>query len=203
MKRYLSKEKEGGADTKAADNSRKREIAIVPFESFDLREIKDSLEAAALLYGLEPVFSSDAYLTASLSDAELKRKQRDAVRIITSSKNILMATGEKAKYALVVTKVDLFSERLRFIFGLANQELGVGLLSTARLRVRDGDEVTPAVIKERVLKEAAHEIGHLGGLAHCENPKCLMAFSNSIKEVDQKLPFLCEECKIKLRTVGR
>lgn len=179
-----------------------REIAILPLENYDLSPIRDSLEVAALMYGLEPRFALDAYITSDISDVERKRKQRDAARVIISAKNILKDTDENPRYALIVTNQDVYTSKLNFVFGLANHDLGVGLVSTTRLTQRD-EEVTPSQIKERIMKEAAHEIGHLGGLVHCEKEGCLMAFSDTIEMVDQKLPMLCGDCKRKLRTDGR
>ena len=77
---------------------------------------------------------------------------------------------------LLVTNQDIFASRMNFVFGLANSELGVAVMSTFRL-TRWDEDLTPSHIQERILKEAAHEIGHLVGLAHCENHRCLMSFS--------------------------
>jgi len=181
---------------------RNREVTILAYEGYDISQFRDSLESAVILYGLEPNFASDAFITSDISELEKQRNQRDAVKVILFARNILKSSDENPRYSLVVTRNDLFSNNLHFVFGLANREMGIGVLSTSRLTLRDED-VTPTQIKERIFKEAAHEIGHLGGLAHCENGTCLMAFSNTLEEVDQNLPLLCEDCKRKLRTDGR
>jgi archaemetzincin len=179
-----------------------REVTILSYDGYDISQFRDSLESAVMLYGLEPNFASDAFITSDVSELEKKRNQRDAVKVILYAKDILKSTDENPRYTLVVTRHDLFENRMHFVFGLANRELGIGVLSTSRLTLRD-ESVTPSLIKERIFKESAHEIGHLGGLAHCENRTCLMAFSNTLEEVDQKLPLLCDECKRKLRIDGR
>ncbi len=56
----------------------------------------------------------------------------------------------------------------------------------------------PQLFKERALKEAIHELGHLLGLGHCPNPACVMFFSNSLGDTDRKGPGLCPECRRRL-----
>ena len=180
----------------------KGQITIIPFETYDLSGFRDSLDAASIIFDLEPNFSSDAFITSDFSEAETQRKQRDAVRVIQAARTILKASDENPRYALVVTKQDIFATRFNFVFGLANHDLGVGLISTARL-TEWHDGISSSQMKERVLKEAAHEIGHLGGLVHCEKETCFMAFSETIEKVDKKLPMLCEDCRRKLKTNGR
>jgi archaemetzincin len=187
----------------AASSSRKnREVTILGYEGYDISQFRDSLESAVILFGLEPNFASDVLVTSDVSELEKERKQRDAAKVILYAKNILKESDENPRYVLLVTRHDLFANKMNFVFGLANRELGVGLLSTLRLSLRDED-VTPSTIKERIFKEAAHEVGHLGGLAHCEHEACLMTFSNTLQQVDQKLPLLCDDCKRKLKTNGR
>jgi archaemetzincin len=50
-----------------------------------------------------------------------------------------------------------------------------------------------ALFELRVLKEALHELGHTFGLLHCEN-NCVMIFSNSIEDTDNKPPQFCPRC---------
>jgi len=52
---------------------------------------------------------------------------------------------------------------------------------------------------ERTFKELNHELGHTFGLLHCNSPRCVMNFSNSVLEVDQKSRFFCEKCQKKLK----
>lgn len=148
------------------------------------------------------MFLNEVYITSDLSEAEKKRNQRDAIKMITASKSTLKETEENPRYALMITNQDIFSNRSSYVFGLANHDLGVGLVSTARL-TEWREDTTPSQIKERILKESAHEIGHLGGLAHCEKRTCLMSFAETLEEMDERLPLLCLDCTKKLRTVGR
>ena len=51
------------------------------------------------------------------------------------------------------------------------------------------------LFRERLLKEALHELGHLAGLAHCDDPACLMAQSADVAAVDRKGAALCAPCR--------
>ena len=99
-------------------------------------------------------------------------------------------TGAGVKVVGVV-EGDGYVEGLNFVFGLASPELGVATVYTARLR--------GPPFRERLVKEVLHELGHLLGLGHCPNPRCVMSFSNSVEEVDRKEAWFCEECTLKLR----
>jgi len=108
------------------------------------------------------------------------------------------STGEEV--TLGVTGVDLTVPGLNFVFGLADSRTGCAVISLARLypefygRPRD-----PRLFKERALKEAVHELGHLLGLGHCPDPACVMSFSNSLSDTDRKGPGFCEPCRERLR----
>ncbi len=97
---------------------------------------------------------------------------------------------------LFVTDVDLFVPELNFVFGIASSIAGSCLISLTRLRnafyalPEDHD-----LFMKRVLTEAVHEIGHVLGLSHCNNPRCVMYFSNSLSDTDRKGFLFCERCK--------
>jgi archaemetzincin len=104
---------------------------------------------------------------------------------------------------LGVTEVDLFVPELNFVFGLADSRQKCAIISLARLRPEFyGLPSNPQLLKERALKEALHESGHLLGLGHCPNPACIMFFSNSLADTDRKGPGFCPECRCRLERCG-
>ena len=100
---------------------------------------------------------------------------------------------------------DIYVSRFNFIFGSAKNPAKVylpyspvALISVFRLREEFyGLIKDQALFELRVLKESLHELGHTFGLIHCEN-ECIMIFSNSIDDTDNKPPKFCESCKISL-----
>lgn len=96
---------------------------------------------------------------------------------------------------LGVTNVDLYVPHLNFVFGEAELNGKVALISLFRLRQEFYDgKPNKELFLERALKEAVHELGHTFGLNHCRNPLCVMFFSNSIIDTDRKKPSLCKKC---------
>lgn len=100
---------------------------------------------------------------------------------------------------LALTDVDLFTPGLNFVFGQAQCPGKIALVSIYRLDpAKYGALPNPTLLLERATKEAIHELGHTFGLRHCLNPRCVMAFSNSIIEVDEKTAKFCARCKSRL-----
>lgn len=89
---------------------------------------------------------------------------------------------------LIVTDVDLYAPELNFVFGLADEKKGFSIISVARLELR----------RDRILKEALHEVAHARGIAHCSDPRCVMFFSNTLADTDRKKAAFCHECNRKL-----
>lgn len=109
----------------------------------------------------------------------------------------------KSVPTLFVTDVDIYFDGLNFVFGLEDPTLAACMVSLARLRPEFYDRSpNNFLLSERAVKEAVHEIGHLLGLEHCRHNWCVMSFSPSVGEVDQKKSEFCSDCQIKARTRG-
>ena len=51
------------------------------------------------------------------------------------------------------------------------------------------------LFRQRVIKEAVHEVGHTVNLTHCEDYRCVMASSHAVEWIDLKQPTLCPACQ--------
>lgn len=103
-------------------------------------------------------------------------------------------------YILGVAEVDLYVPDLNFVFGLADVSGGVAVISLHRLKPSFyGEAFSWDMYVERAVKEAVHEMGHIFGLPHCGDSRCVMHFSNSIVDTDRKGRGFCPSCRASLR----
>ena len=108
----------------------------------------------------------------------------------------LQAVGSNGKSRLLgVTAVDLFVPIFTFVFGEGQVGGNCALASLYRLSEEHyGLPSDEAKLRERLTKEAVHELGHTFGLRHCEDWQCVMASSHSVELVDVKSAEFCREC---------
>ncbi len=106
---------------------------------------------------------------------------------------------------LGVTDVDLYVPVLTFVFGEAQVNGKAAVVSSHRLR----DELyglpkNPKRLKERLEKEAIHELAHTFGLVHCREPECVMHSYTYAEEIDFKNRDFCGTCAVLLeKKVGK
>ena len=125
-----------------------------------------------------------------------RRKQYNSEVILHRLPRYRPPQGERL---LGVTEVDLYVLPLNFVFGQADPASGVALISLCRLH-QEYYRLPPdkALFLLRAAKEAVHELGHTYGLRHCPNPKCVMHFSNSLRDTDIKKERFCQRCQSEL-----
>ena len=140
--------------------------------------IKDSFSLMA---------QDQGHITLQKSSYNPLRQQYNAAVILD---DIASKNDKDIEYKLCLVNVDIYAQNMNFIFGLANPIRKTAIVSTYRL---NGDNT-----KERISKEIVHEIGHLFGLVHCANNKCIMHFSNTVKDTDEKEQTFCQDCRSKI-----
>ncbi|NYT04999.1 MAG: archaemetzincin family Zn-dependent metalloprotease [Methanomicrobiales archaeon] len=125
-----------------------------------------------------------------------QRNQHNARAILDDMQDKYTRVNGMADSLLLVIPGDLYLPGGDFVFGLARQGINAAVVSTARLangwygrEHRDDD------IIDRVAKEGAHEIGHLIGLDHCDNPECIMFLPETLDDLDRKKKMLCPQCR--------
>ena len=137
----------------------------------------DSYRAASAIYGLNLIADSGAQVSIEkgltvekiLKYLSLNRRER------------------QIPYSLYITDEDLKDERDNSLFGISDPKLKIAVLSELRLASE------PQLARERLMKEAAHLIGHFFGLGHCSNRNCIMSYAVNLRQVDDKYPALCSD----------
>lgn len=125
------------------------------------------------------------------------RHQYNSSRILMQ---IITNPPADAVKVLGVVNVDLFIPVLTFVFGEA-QLRGIGsVIALHRLNnAFYGLPENSGLLRERLVKEAIHELGHNFGLIHCSDQRCVMKSSTYVEEVDQKSGEMCSRCQEQLR----
>ena len=116
---------------------------------------------------------------------------------------ILNSLAKQEEYSafervLGIVDHDLYVPELNFVFGEASHRVAV--ISLSRLRQEFyGLPRESSLFHRRVVTEAFHELGHTYGLGHCQNPRCVMFFSNSLMDTDRKDTEFCQGCRSQLQ----
>jgi archaemetzincin len=100
---------------------------------------------------------------------------------------------------IAFTAVDLFpAPSWNFVFGQASLAGRVGVWSFARNGNPAEGEAGFRRCLARTLRIAAHEVGHMFGMAHCKAHPCDMNGVNSLDEADRSPLDPCPECLAKI-----
>lgn len=126
------------------------------------------------------------------------RRQYHSTEIL---KKLLQKPPSESWKMLGVTEMDLYIPVLTFVFGEAQVSDGGAVVSTHRLRQEFyGLAADLELLRERLLKEALHELGHTCGLRHCPDYLCVMSSSYGVERIDLKRAEFCPACAPALPT---
>ncbi len=112
-----------------------------------------------------------------------------------------LAPKESIK-VLGITTEDLFIPILTHVYGEAQLGGKACIVSISRLVENTGANAFERG-GNRIIKEAAHELGHTFDLKHCEDENCLMHYCRGLEDVDRKSRRFCRYCKILLDDYAR
>src|SRR5579863_10478337 len=142
----------------------------------------------SLAAALANTFQVPCELLAATLDPEFafhgERQQYHSSEILARMQS---RVSPKSWRILGVTAVDLYIPILTFVFGEAQMAGPCAVVSAHRLRQEFyGLPADPDLLRQRLLKEAVHEIGHTLNLTHCEDYSCVMAASHAVEWIDLK-----------------
>ena len=166
-------------------------LRVGPFDPALARELARRLEAE---------FGVPCEVLARVADPEFayhhERQQYHSSEILGwMESQITSATWR----LLAVTAADLYIPILTFVFGEARLDGKTAVVSLHRLRQEFyGLPPDADVLRERLVREAVHELGHTFALRHCDDWQCAMSSSSSVEAIDLKGAALCPMCRGKI-----
>jgi len=177
-------------DLFAKEGDREMGIVLVAVGEID-RNIMDPLRN-----DLNRIFNKQVSIGKGMPDPDYAYNKKRNQYLSTAILNAITEQKEYAPYEKILGMIDhdLYVPELNFVFGEASRKAAV--ISITRLRQTfyhlPEDQ---SLFQRRVLTEAVHELGHTFGLGHCQNPRCVMFFSNSLTDTDRKGSEFCQKCK--------
>lgn len=171
-------------------------LVVVPVGDVDRRFAFAVAQAVGRTYGVLPQVATNsiALPAAGLHPVRgqyLASSLREQLRPDDESSEVIV---------LGITEADIYAPGLNFVFGEADLPGDTAILSLAHLRpTTPGGSISRTHLQERAVKVAVHEVGHLLGLEHCRDARCVMQFANSTATLDAISCQLCPACQRELR----
>lgn len=157
-------------------------VTLIPFHGVDPDIVSDLVQDLA---GLGFAASVAPLIAVPAGSYDPRRRQYQAEACLAAVRAVASAR------VLGIAKDDLYVDGLNFVFGLAERPGKAAVISLYRLQ----SGVDAQTYRQRVVKEAVHELGHTLGLNHCPEPGCVMHFSNSLRDTDRKGTGFCAACR--------
>lgn len=166
-------------------------LQLLPIGKLDGGLLLDLAPAMANAFGVPCEIASCGFDPEFAFHRE--RQQYHSSEILARMQGLVRADSWRV---LGVAAVDLYIPILTFVFGEAQMGGPCAVVSMHRLRQEFyGLPADAALLRQRLIKEAVHEIGHTINLTHCEDYRCAMAPSHAVEWIDLKESWLCSACQ--------
>lgn len=154
--------------------------------------LDDLAAALARIFHVSCHVQEKSYVDAGFA-LDARRNQYHATQILRRIGDLEPNDGVRA---IGVTRHDLFVPILTFVFGEAELGGRCSVVSLHRLDERFyGLPAREPLLRERLVKEAVHELGHTFGLRHCDDWRCVMTSSHAVDRLDVKAVDFCRTCR--------
>ncbi|MBZ5619777.1 MAG: archaemetzincin [Acidobacteriia bacterium] len=169
-------------------------IHLIPLTSVNGVVGLDRLEHLAAT--LARTFRTPCRIRPETFDISFSLDERRGQYYSTAIIQRLERVADSDARVLGVTACDLYVPVLTFVFGEAQLDGNCAVVSGARLKDEFyGLPPSENLFRERLIKEAAHELGHTFGLRHCADWRCVMASSHAVERLDVKGAEFCRACR--------
>lgn len=168
-------------------------IEIIGFRNYA------KVDAETLCRIVEDAFSVNVVFRKGVLDIGLAydalRGQYNSNILLSLLKNVTRTNYVDDKI-MVVTDLDLFIPILSHVFGEAELNGSLGVVSSHRLHQEYyGLPKDDFLLQTRIQKEIIHQLGHTFGLLHCKYSNCVMQSSTYVEDIDLKGMAFCNSCK--------
>jgi archaemetzincin len=144
---------------------------------------------------LAPIFRMACQVRPERPNAAFARDRMRNQYHSTAILQSIQPLVEPGARLLAVTSLDLYVPVLTFVFGEAQLSGSCAVVSLHRLREEFyGLPAREEIMRERLVKEAVHELGHTFGLRHCDDWRCVMTSSHGVERLDVKRAEFCFLC---------
>ncbi len=190
-------------------------INILVLNDISRNILRYLVKGLSCIFDTETCISRHLIIPTTLFNRDKKQYDgRKLLRFLTEN----MTIKEVRSVNLAVFDRDIFSGSLEYAFGLSSAFPKISVISVLRLHPHFQEEyfaggrekrkagrfplfvqrlssAEKALYYDRILKEAAHGIGHSLGLLHCSRMGCLMNPSGTVKDIDARSKSFCISCR--------
>jgi archaemetzincin len=170
-----------------------KELQLVAVGGVPLQFLVELEEPIVQVLGVSS-FPGKALMAAPTFAFNKDRQQYHTTAIM---RRLLTIKESTSPLIMGVADVDLFQPDSNFVYGEADRESHVAVMSLCRLK-GEGD-----AWKRRTFVEAVHQAGHLVGLSYCEDARCAMYLATTITDADRRQLHLCNNCRNELAKLRR